>query len=242
MKERLECDFVVRGSRIRATRESVERALESVEPEKVRAQWLIARGRRYPVRQAFAVAFGTPRRDVRTRTAVRVLRSLGFDVYTCRAETGTTERPTTAAEPRPKHRFPYTAWMPVAAETQRLDLRAIELKWSAWHRWEHLAVDDRGGAGVQVPEGTPGVYEAKVEGEKERLVIGRASDLYERVKDSLVRGRKYHPAGNKIRANEDLSQVRVRWAITDRPAAAEEELHGQHRRHFGRLPRYVEHT
>jgi hypothetical protein len=236
MKERLECDFVTNGRRIHATRDAVERALEGVQPEKVRAQWLSVRGRRYPVRQAFAVAFGIARSDVRTRTAMRVFRSLGFTVVTSRPPSGKAE------DQRPKPRFPYIAWMPVVAETQRLDLRPIELKWSPWHRWEQMVVDDRGGAGVQVPEGTPGVYEARLEGEDERLVVGRASDLYERVKDSLVRGRKRHPAGSKLRANEDLSQVRVRWAITDRPAAAEEELHRLHRRRFGRLPKYVEHT
>ena len=33
--------------------------------------------------------------------------------------------------------------------------------------------------------------------------------------------------------------VEVRWAETDRPAAAEEELHRRHRERFGRLPRYT---
>jgi len=235
--------FVLKGTQIRTTREAVEKALEGIAPEPVRTHWVSIRGRRFPVRQAFAAAFGVARRDVKTRVAVRVLRKLGFDVYTARAGT-----PRPAAEPHapgqqvPKHRFPYTAWMPVAAETQRLDLRAIELKWSKWHCWEDLARDDRGAGGVHVPEGTPGVYEAKVEGENERLTIGRASDLYARVKDSLVSGRKYRRGGDKIRANEDLSKVRVRWAVTDRPAAAEEELHLQHIRQHGRLPRYTQRT
>jgi hypothetical protein len=240
MKPRLGCEFVMKGQRLHATREAVEAALKGVEPEKVRTKWLIVQGRRYPVRQVFAVAFGIPRGDVNTRTAVKVLRRLGFEVDTSPAETR--GEPGSEAERRPKPRFPYTAWMPVTAELQRLDLRAIELKWSPWHPWELLAADDRGGAGVPVPEGTPGVYEAVIEGEPERLAIGKASDLYERVKDSFVRGNHLHPAGEKIRANEDLSRVRVRWAITDRPAAAEEELHQQHRRRFGRLPKYVAHT
>jgi hypothetical protein len=245
MKDRVECHFVAQGRRIRATRETVEQALRGVPPEEVSADWVTIRGRRYPVRQAFALAFGVPRKDLKTKTALRVLRRLGFEVFRRRpreADQATSARPTAAAEQRPKPRFPWAAWTPKTVETERLDLRAIELKWSEWFTWEDLAKDDRRGEGIQVPDGTPGVYEAKLEGANDFLMIGKAADLQSRIKAGLVKGSLRHEAGAKIRANEDLSRVRVRWALTGRPAAAEEELHQQHLRRFGRLPKYTQRT
>jgi hypothetical protein len=253
MKDRVECDFTVKGRRIHGTRDGVEKALRGVEPEAVKAQWVMIGGRRYPVRQAFAVAFGMVRSDFVTNTALRVLQRLGFEMYTGQAKAGTGRATAGTGERRGdggtaeggggvRARFPYSAWVPKTVELERLDLGAIELRWSEWHRWEDLVKDDRGGRGVQIPEGTPGVYEAKLEGEEERLVIGKASDLWVRVRQGLVRGHTGHAAGAKLRANEDLSQVRVRWAVTDRPGAAEEELHQRHLRRFGKLPKYTEHT
>jgi hypothetical protein len=243
MNDRVEYEFTVKGKRIRATREGVETALRGVDPKTLQVYSVVIGGRRYPIRQAFSLAFGLKRTDTTTSTAIRVLRHLGFDV---------SSRPKPAnpkvdgqgapAEQRKKPRFPYSVWYPRAAEVERLDLRVIELKWSEWHRWEDLAKPERGPGGVQVPLGTPGVYEAKLEGQEERLAIGRASDLWHRVKQQLVRSQRRHPAGAKIRADEDLSKVRVRWAVTDRPAAAEEDLHQRHMRRFGRLPKYTERT
>ncbi len=246
MKARVEYEFLVKGRRIRATREGVERALEGVEPEKIRVHWVTVGGRQYPVRQAFTAALGIEREAVRTTTARRVLQRLGFEVYTGKARRRTRRAGTEGQEAggrggvRP--RFPYASWRPAAAEVERLDLGAIELRWCEWHRWEDLVADDRGGRAIAVPQGSPGVYEAKVEGEPELLVIGKAADLWIRVRQGLVRGHTGHVAGAKIRANEDLSRVLVRWAATDRPAAAEEALHRQHERQFGSLPKYTEHT
>ena len=264
-EDRAEHQFTVNGRRMRGTKEGVERALRGVKPEAVRRQAVEIGGARYPVKQAFAVAFGMDRKEFVTNTATRVLQRLGFEVYsrtatarnheihethergtagtgTARNEGGGVRSEGTATASGVRPRFPYTAWMPKAAEAQRLDMRAIELRWSEWHRWEDLEEDDRGGGGVEVPDGSPGVYEAKVEGQEERLTIGRASDLRARVKQGLIRGNRHHPAGEKIRKSEDTAQVRVRWAVTDRPGAAEEELHKQHVREFGRLPKYTGHT
>jgi len=58
----------------------------------------------------------------------------------------------------------------------------------------------------------------------------------------MVRGNRHHPAGEKIRKHEDTARVRVRWAMTDSPGSAEEELHKAHVRKFGRLPKYTGHT
>ena len=63
-----------------------------------------------------------------------------------------------------------------------------------------------------------------------------------RIKQALVKGKMGHPSGEKIRAKENTSKILVRWAITDRNAAVEEELHKRHLRKFGKLPKYVEHT
>ena len=247
MKDRTGHDFTVQGRRIRATREGVEKALEGVQPEAVREHAVVIGGQRYPVRQAFAVALGLERPQFTTRTAQRVLQRLGFELYHRRASAATTKTTEGAqreaeAEHGVEARFPHIAHPVRAVETQTLNLPTIELRWSAWHRWEDVARDDRGAGGVQIPEGISGVYEAKLEGEKERLVIGKAADLWARVRLALVRGSVRHDAGGKIRANEDLSQVRVRWAVTDRPSAAEEELHKQHQRRFGRMPKYTRHT
>jgi hypothetical protein len=51
-----------------------------------------------------------------------------------------------------------------------------------------------------------------------------------------------HSTGEKIRANEDIAEIYVRWAVTDRPSAAEEELHRQYKAKFGQLPQYTVHT
>jgi len=240
MKDRAEYHFTVKGRRVRATREGVEKALEGVEPEAVRNYAVVIGGRQYPARQAFAVAFGLPRGQFATKAALRVLQGLGYEAYHRRASAATTSG--SEGEQGGKPRFPHIGHLVRAVETERLNLPTIELHWSAWHRWEDVAADDRGAGGVQIPDGTPGVYEAKLEGEKERLVIGKAADLLMRVRHGMVRGNLGHDAGGKIRANEDLSRVRVRWAVTDRPSAAEEELHKQHQRRFGRLPKYTRHT
>lgn len=85
-----------------------------------------------------------------------------------------------------------------------------------------------------------GVYEVRVIGTEEwRLTIGKASNLRHRIKQGLVKGIAKHSSGTRIRATEDVSRIEVRWACTDRPCAAEEELHKQYERTFGGLPKYT---
>ena len=128
----------------------------------------------------------------------------------------------------------------IKVEEEVLHIPTVRLGWSSWVPWRKLELDVRLG-GVSPPD-SPGVYEAKYEGCDERLVIGKASNLRMRVKQGLVKGKVPHSAGEKIRLNEDISRIVVRWAETDRPAAAEEELHKRHLEKFGKLPKYVEHT
>jgi hypothetical protein len=116
---------------------------------------------------------------------------------------------------------------------QALQIGTIELHWSNWTPWAKVE-------GKAVPH-APGVYEVRRVGEEGglALTIGKASDLHQRVLRSLIRGQYPHSAGERIRREEAPSILIVRWAETDRPAAAEEELHRLHLMEFGRLPIYT---
>ena len=126
-------------------------------------------------------------------------------------------------------------------DVETIEIPPIRLEWSEWIPWDDLKADARKG-GIKVPNGKPGVYEARHVGTEERLTIGKTSDLRMRIKQGLIRGKTLHSAGYRIRTDEDTSTVVVRWAITDRPAATEEELHQRYLKRFGKLPKYVEHT
>ncbi len=134
--------------------------------------------------------------------------------------------------------------MKMAKETskQTIKIPPIELKWSEWIPWDKLKIDARGITGIKVPNKKSGVYEAKFISAEERLTIGKASDLRMRIKQGLVKGKTPHSSGKRIRSNEDTSKIVVRWAITDRPAAVEEELHRLYRRKHGTLPKYTKQT
>jgi hypothetical protein len=71
------------------------------------------------------------------------------------------------------------------------------------------------------------------------LHIGKASDLRMRIRQGLVKGAVPHSTGKRIHQEEDVSRLVIRWAVTERPGAAEEELHCLYRREFGRLPKYT---
>lgn len=124
---------------------------------------------------------------------------------------------------------------------QKLHIGLIVLRWSKWYPWNELKKDARR-EGIKIPNRKAGVYEAKLIKSKERLTIGKTKDLRGRIRQALIRGRAGHPAGDDIRKNENTQNVVVRWALTERPAAAEEELHRQHKRKFGNLPKYTDFT
>lgn len=125
-------------------------------------------------------------------------------------------------------------------EREIIEIPLIELRWSEWIPWDSLKEDARKG-GISIPN-KPGVYEVKYEAIEQRLTIGRTSNLRMRIKQALVKGKMGHTSGEKIRAKENTSKILVRWTITDRNAAVEEELHKRHLQKFGKLPKYVEHT
>jgi hypothetical protein len=127
-------------------------------------------------------------------------------------------------------------------QREEINIPPIVLEWSEWIPWDDLRIDARSEGGLGVPNQTPGVYEARFAASEERLTIGKTTNLRQRIERGLVKGKMPHSAGKKIRASEDVSAIVVRWAVTDRPAAVEEELHRRHRAKFGRLPTYTKRT
>jgi len=133
------------------------------------------------------------------------------------------------------------------AEKEKIRLPSITLKWSEWTPWSDILIGSRAAGGIYIPNKVSGVYEAKHKRTEKRLTIGKAANLRQRIRQGLVKGTSPHSEGKKIRKSisenkEDVSTIVVRWALTDRPAAVEEELHKRHIARFGHLPKYVDHT
>jgi hypothetical protein len=127
-------------------------------------------------------------------------------------------------------------------DVQRIEIPPIILQWTDWHPWRKFQLDARKDPGSISLPNEAGVYEAKLVDSVDRLTIGKASNLRMRVKQGLVKGKVPHSSGDDIRDKEDYSKIEIRWAITDRPAAVEEELHRKHIETFGRLPKYTDRT
>lgn len=127
-------------------------------------------------------------------------------------------------------------------EKEEITIPHISLVWSDWIDWNDLEKDARIPGAIRVPNEQPGVYEVKNKNSDERLTIGKASNLRFRIKQGLVKGKSDHSSGDKIRQFENVAQLVVRWAITDRPSAVEEELHRKYEAQYGHLPKYVDHT
>ncbi len=126
-------------------------------------------------------------------------------------------------------------------ERTRLEIGIIVLDWSPWIPWLDVRIDNRGGGGVFIPNRIPGVYEVKYADHEGavRLHIGRTGNLRMRIRQGLVKGATAHSTGKRIRQEEDVSRLVIRWAVTERPGAAEEELHRLYRQEHGRLPKYT---
>jgi hypothetical protein len=123
-------------------------------------------------------------------------------------------------------------------DNQMIIIPPFCLEWSEWYPWNKYKIDVRKG-GIRVPKSS-GVYEVKYINSEERLTIGKTgNNLDHRIRASLVKGNYSHSSGERIRAAEDVSQLLVRWACTERPAAAEEELHNRYRIDNGHLPKYT---
>jgi hypothetical protein len=124
---------------------------------------------------------------------------------------------------------------------QRIAIPPIVLDWSDWIPWNRLKIHANKQQGISVPS-DPGVYEVKLGNSQERLTIGKTGNLRNRIKGGLVKGYFPHSTGERIRKIEDVSQIVVRWAVTDRPSAVEEELHRIYIQTFGQLPKHTKST
>lgn len=125
--------------------------------------------------------------------------------------------------------------------TQNLEIPRIALQWTDWYEWREFKKDRRSDPEALNVPSESGVYEARLKGSDERLAIGKASDLRMRVKQGFVKGKTANSFGQKVRDGEDVSQVVIRWALTDRPACCQEELYRLHQQEHGQLPKYAEH-
>jgi hypothetical protein len=120
-------------------------------------------------------------------------------------------------------------------DEETIFLPEIKLEWSRWYPWDKLLLDARtNNEAIKLPNES-GVYEAKIIDTEERLTIGKASNIRMRVKQGLVKGKVPHSSGDYIRNIEDKSKIIVRWALTDRPAAVEEELHRKYIRPLAKV-------
>ena len=71
-------EFQLGGQDYNLTREDVEARLKHVEPEDVRKHFVTVNGKRYPVKQALAMALGRRVAHFITTDAIRILSNLGF--------------------------------------------------------------------------------------------------------------------------------------------------------------------
>jgi len=226
-------EFRISGRVYRTTQAEAIEALRGVTPERIQAHGVRIGAAWYPPKQALAVLFGLERSDFTTVQARRAFARMGFAVEVRgRARRGPDE------QGRPALRPEGDAAAILPAETELFAV-GVFLEWSWWEWWDDLRKDARSGAGIPVPA-LPGVYEVKRYGEEPRLYIGRSSDLQMRIKQALIAGTTGHQAGRRIAEAEDTSLICIRWAETDSPAAAEEELHRRHVLKYGALPKYTE--
>ncbi len=72
--------FTVNGKSVTLSRSKVEASVRGIEPEPVRAHAVVVNGRRFPVKQAFALATGLDRLDFTSAVARRHLDKLGFEL------------------------------------------------------------------------------------------------------------------------------------------------------------------
>jgi hypothetical protein len=230
---RADVEYAVRnrGRTFRVTREQVIKALKGVAPERIHKHGVYIGKVAYPVRQAFATAFGVDRDGLLAEDARRTFRRMGFDLYM--------PRPADGKEMNTVEEGEQLGWLPV--EDQVLQTGPILLEWFRWCRWPELAVSEKSPDLIPIPQ-KPGVYEVRFEAQERRLYIGKATNLERRIKQDLIRGYHVHPAGPALRKRKDKRRILIRWADTDRPAAAEEELHRLHVERFDAYPKYTQRT
>ncbi len=107
------------------------------------------------------------------------------------------------------------------------------LEWSNWVAW--VSVPDQN-APVE-----SGVYGVVRRGETDgvRLHIGETIHLHHHLLRNLLGDKRPTAVGGRIMANEDVTQLLVRWTETVDHHAAKTELINRHLKAFGRYPEYM---
>jgi len=103
--------FTVGGTDIGLTKEAVERKLNGLEPETVREVYVEVDGRRYPIKQALAMATGLPKGGFTTHDAMRVLRKLSFPIGTASSAGPATTATSSIAKPPILVEVNLTGWL-----------------------------------------------------------------------------------------------------------------------------------
>lgn len=93
---------------------------------------------------------------------------------------------------------------------------------------------------LDIPLG-PGVYEVVYKDDVDglRLQIGETIHLHEHLRKNLVADPRNLAVGGRIKANEDVMRLLVRWAETVNHSAVKSELMDLHVGRFGRRPKHV---
>ena len=76
--------MTISGKPVRLSREQVIRSLKDIPPERLQIHAVEVEGRRFPVKQAFALTTGEDLLDFTTTEARRALKKLGFEVFRIR--------------------------------------------------------------------------------------------------------------------------------------------------------------
>ncbi len=130
---------------------------------------------------------------------------------------------------------------------QKADKTTIKFEWYPWVSWDDIKqTDSHRNRSVSIPRES-GVYEVRRvdRNTDERLVIKKADNLDNRIREELIKGdrilyAKKHPILAEV--NGDTSKLEVRWATTEFHAELESMLLIRYKKQFGGLPKYVDRT
>jgi (p)ppGpp synthase/HD superfamily hydrolase len=123
--------------------------------------------------------------------------------------------------------------------------RSLKFEWYPWVSWDDMK-QYAGGKRPLVPiPKEAGVYEVRHVDRKpdECLLIGRADNLENRIREELVKGDKTsHPNRQQLlaEASGDTSKLAVRWATTDFNLELENLLLNKYKKRFRGLPKYID--
>jgi hypothetical protein len=121
---------------------------------------------------------------------------------------------------------------------QILTIEPIHLEWSEWYEFKYILLKRS-----LIPKSS-GVYEVIEPDNECRLTIGESSNLNRRIRQNLIVANS-HSAGKDIALSFEAtihSTLLVRWALTIRRAAAQEELHRLHILAHNCMPRFTDKT